>query len=176
MSNEIVYFVHGTTSDNAELKCSGWKQAQLNELGRKQAKELGKKTKYKFDILFTSDLDRAVQSANLAWPEFDIIKDERLRECNYGEYDGKDKKLVIYEEHIYNPFPKGESLKDVENRMTNFLKEIKEKYNGKKIGIVSHRAPQLALEVVTKKISWEQAIEQDWRKTKNWKPGWIYKI
>ena len=25
-------------------------------------------------------------------------------------------------------------------------------------------------------ITWEQAIERDWRKTKKWQPGWIYEI
>ena len=31
---KIIYYVHGTTTDNASKKCSGWKQAQLNDLGR----------------------------------------------------------------------------------------------------------------------------------------------
>ena len=171
-----MYFVHGTTFDNAEAKCSGWKQVELNELGKKQAANLGKNTNYDFDIIFTSDLVRAIDSSNLAWPEVDKIVDNRLRECNYGEYDGQDKKLVVYEEHIENPFPNGESLKDVERRMYSFINYLKENFYDKKIGIVAHRAPQLALEVLTKKISWEEAIENDWRKTKEWQPGWKYII
>ena len=35
----------------------------------------------------------------------------------YGDLDGQDKSLVIYEEHIEKPFPNGESLKDVERRI-----------------------------------------------------------
>lgn len=173
---EIIYFVHGTTFDNAESKCSGWKQVELNELGKEQAIELGKNTEYEFDVIFTSDLVKAIDSSNLAWPEIDKIKDTRLRECNYGEYDGQDKKLVVYEEHIEKPFPNGESLKDVERRMYSFINYLKENFYDKKIGIVAHRAPQLALEVLTKKISWEEAIENDWRKTKSWQPGWKYII
>ena len=124
---EIMYFVHGTTFDNAESKCSGWKQVELNELGKEQAIKLGKNTEYKFDIIFTSDLVRAIDSANLAWPEINSIQDKRLRECNYGDYNGEDKKLVVYEAHIYNSFPNGESLKDVEKRMDEFIKFLKEK-------------------------------------------------
>ena len=176
MAIEVIYFVHGTTFDNAESKCSGWKQVELNELGIEQAINLGRSTNYKFDIVFTSDLVRAVDSANLAGPESKKIKDERLRECNYVEYDGKDKKLVVYEDHIINPFPEGESLKDVEKRMRSFINYLKENFSDKKIGIVAHRAPQLALEVITKKIPWEEAIEKDWRKSKNWQPGWKYVI
>ena len=176
MSLEIMYFVHGTTFDNAESKCSGWKQVELNELGKEQAVNLGKNTNYIFDIIFTSDLIRAIDSANLAWPEVNRLTDERIRECNYGDYDGEDKRLVVYEEHIDTPFPNGESLIDVEKRTRDFLKFLKENYKGKKIGIVAHRAPQLALEVITKGISWKEAIEKDWRKTKAWQPGWKYII
>ena len=176
MSVEIIYFVHGTTTDNAQSKCSGWKQAELNELGIQQSIELGKNYSFKFDALFTSDLIRAIDSANLSWPDLDKIQDKRLRECNYGKYDGEDKKLVVYEEHIEEPFPDGESLKDVEKRIRSFVDFLKENYDGKTVGIVAHRSPQLALEVITKGIAWEEAIEKDWRKQKAWQPGWKYII
>lgn len=173
---QIIYFVHGTTYDNTAEKCSGWKQVELNELGEQQAIDLGKNTNYKFDVLYTSDLIRAIRSAKLAWPEIDSIQDERLRECNYGEYDGKDKEFVVYEEHIDKSFPKGESLKDVEKRMREFIVFLEKEYKDKTVGIVAHRATQLALEVIVKNISWEQAIEDDWRKQKAWQPGWKYII
>ncbi len=173
---EIMYFVHGTTFDNASSKCSGWKQVELNELGKEQAVNLGKNIKEEFDVIFTSDLIRAIDSSNLIWPEKEKIQDERLRECNYGDYDGGDKSLVIYEDHIDKPFPNGESLKDVEKRIRSFIDDLKEKYDGKKVAIVAHRAPQLALEVITKNISWEEANEQDWRKRKAWQPGWKYVV
>ena len=176
MSVKIIYFVHGTTFDNASGKCSGWKQVELNDLGKEQALDLGKTTNYKLDIIFTSDLIRAIDSADIAFPEYDKKIDKRLRECNYGDYDGEDKKLVVYEEHINNKFPNGESLKDVEKRISEFTQYLKENYDGKTVGIMAHRAPQLALEVITKNISWEEAIEKDWRKTKSWQPGWEYII
>ena len=31
MENKIIYFVHGTTTDNAEKLCSGWKEAIAND-------------------------------------------------------------------------------------------------------------------------------------------------
>ena len=39
---KIIYFVHGTTTDNASKLCSGWKEAMLNDLGKEQALNLGK--------------------------------------------------------------------------------------------------------------------------------------
>ena len=176
---KIIYFVHGTTTDNAAKLCSGWKEAMLNDLGREQAQNLGnviKEKEIKFDVLFSSDLKRAIESSNIAFPEYEKIRDNRLRECNYGDLDGESKKLVIYDEHINEPFPNGESLIDVENRIKDFINELKEKYDGKTIGIVAHRAPQLALEVITKNITWEEAIKNDWRNTGDWQPGWEYII
>lgn len=179
METKIMYFVHGTTADNAAKLCSGWKETMLNDLGREQAENLGnvsRKRGDKFDVIFTSDLKRAVESSNIAFPEVEKITDKRLRECNYGSLDGKHKSLVIYEEHVSSPFPNGESLEDVENRMREFIDYLKINYKGKTIGIVAHRAPQLALDVIIKDMSWEEANANDWRKTGSWQPGWEYII
>ena len=177
MSIQIIYFVHGTTYDNAMGKCSGWKQVELTDIGKERAIKLGEIRKdTNFDIIFTSDLVRSIDTANLAFPNVKKIQDKRLRECNYGNLDSRDKSLVVYEEHIEKPFPNGESLRDVEKRMKDFISFLKENYEGKTIGIVAHRAPQLALEVLTRGISWEEANKNDWRKTNSWQPGWEYTI
>lgn len=179
MATKIIYFVHGTTTDNASKLCSGWKEAMLNDLGREQAKNLGTISRErgdKFDMIFTSDLKRAIESSDIAFPEIEKISDRRLRECNYGDLDGEHKSLVKYEEHIKTPFPNGESLEDVEERMREFVSYLKSNYPGKTIGIVAHRTPQLALEVIVKGITWEEANANDWRKTGDWQPGWEYII
>lgn len=177
MSIKITYFVHGTTYDNELGKCSGWKQVQLTDLGRKRAIKLGEIRKNThFDVIFTSDLVRAIESADLAFPNIKKIQDKRLRECNYGDLDGMDKSLIIYEEHIERAFPNGESLINVENRIESFIEFLKENYDGKSIGIVAHRAPQLAFEVLTSNKTWEEANKNDWRKKNSWQPGWEYII
>ena len=179
MAIKIIYFVHGTTTDNASKLCSGWSDAKLNDLGIEQAKNLGRvsrERKDNFDIIFTSDLTRTIDSSNIAFSNYEKVRDKRLRECNYGDLDGKHKSLVIYEEHINIPFPNGESLLDVENRIREFINYLKDNYDGKTVGIVAHRAPQLALDVILKGMTWEEAIECDWRKNGDWQPGWEYNI
>lgn len=106
----------------------------------------------------------AVESTDIAFPNVKKIQDKRLRECNYGDLDGESKNLIIYDEHIDKPFPNGESLRDVEKRMRSFIDDVLSEYKGKTIGIVAHRAPQLALDVILKNISFEDAIKNDWRK------------
>ena len=66
MSIQIIYFVHGTTYDNEMGKCSGWKQAELTDIGKERAIKLGeiRKDTY-FDIIFTSPLKRARETAEI---------------------------------------------------------------------------------------------------------------
>ena len=174
---KITYFVHGTTIDNEKNLCTGWAGGELSTLGIEQAKELGKIVKQKFNTLFSSDLKRAVDSANLSFAnQYEIIQDQRLRECNYGDFNQADEKNVNYKEHITLPFPNGESLKDVEKRIKEFLNFLKKNYNNKHIAIIAHKAPQLALEVLLNNKTWEEAIDEDWRQTKSWQPGWEYII
>lgn len=176
----ITYFVHGTTSDNEQHIATGWSPGELSELGKKQSIELRELINDKrFDIVFCSDLKRAVDSAKLTFEDrVPIIQDKKLRECNYGDLTGTDSKKMeaLTLAHVDKPFPNGESYKDVEKRIRSFLKDLLEKYNGKHVAIVAHRAPQLALDVILKGKTWEQAINDDWRlkEPKEWKPGWDY--
>ena len=180
MAVKITYFVHGTTTDNKRDLATGWSPGELSELGIKQAKELGKLVSDKhFDVVFCSDLKRAVDSAELVFSDkYQIIKDERLREVNYGDLTRKPASEFKYRmvDYIDNPFPNGERYKDVERRIVDFLKFLKKNYDGKHIAIVAHQVPQLALDVLIKGKTWEQAIDEDWRKKKAWQPGWEYII
>ena len=174
----ITYFVHGTTTDNEDNVSSGWFDVSLSDKGIKQSIELKEQTKSKkFDAVFCSDLKRAVSSAELTWKGiFPVIQDKRLRECNYGDFNAKSSDIVepMQEESINKRFPNGESYEDVKKRIEDFLKFLKNNYDGKSVAIVAHKAPQLVLDVLIKKKTWEKAFHDDWRKTKSWKPGWEY--
>ena len=180
MSVKITYFVHGTTTDNEDSVSSGWSDVELSDLGVQQSKDLAGLTKDKhFDVVFCSDLIRAVDSAHLAWGDkYEIIQDGRLRECNYGDYNGKSSNVVepMQEKSISTSMPNGESYEMVKNRISDFLSDISRDYDGKHIAIVAHKAPQLALDVLLKGLTWEEAFATDWRKTKSWQPGWEYVV
>lgn len=181
MAIKITYFVHGTTTDNEQNISSGWKDVELSEIGRKQSIALKDQTKdIKFDVVFCSDLKRAQDSAKLAWEGvYEIIPDARLRECNYGDLNGASSDIIEpmqEDETITNPFPNGESYEDVKMRIANFLGFLKQNYNGKHVAIMAHKAPQLSLDVLLKNKTWKQALAEDWRKTKAWRPGFEYEI
>jgi broad specificity phosphatase PhoE len=178
MSVSITYFPHGTTVDNEQRISSGWNDAELSDVGVKQSialrDQLGSR---KFDVVFCSDLKRAQESAKLTFEGIaPIISDARLRECNYGDYNAKPSSIVepMQEKMITDRFPNGESYEDVKARVADFLRFLKQNYDDKSVAIVAHKAPQLSLEVLLNKKTWQQAFAEDWRNTKSLQPGWEY--
>lgn len=178
MAISLVYFVHGTTLDNEKEISSGWSDVELSDKGVAQSLKLRQQTAGRyFDVIFSSDLKRAVHSAELTWQGvYPLKQDVRLRECNYGDLNGAPSEIVepMQEKCIHECFPNGESYEDVKARVADFLKFLKADYDGKSVAIVAHKAPQLALEVLLKGRSWEQAFAEDWRKRKAWQAGWAY--
>ncbi len=176
---KITYFAHGTTFDNEKKIFTGQSQGQLSELGKKQSIELKDKINIKdFDVVFTSDLKRAIDTANLTFKDskIKVIQDKRLRECDCGDLNEAKEEEVIFLDHISEKFPNGESLNDVEKRIANFLNYLLDNYKGKRIAIISHKAPQLAFDVLINKKTWKEAINEDWRIKKAWQPGWYYEL
>ncbi len=67
----LVLVRHGQSQWNLENKFTGWVDVPLSELGEKEARQAGEKLKgYKFDVAFTSDLQRAQRTLALImqWP------------------------------------------------------------------------------------------------------------
>jgi fused signal recognition particle receptor len=177
---KITYFVHGTTLDNEKGVSSGWSDVELSEKGVQQSLDLTKQIKDKhFDVVFCSDLKRAVHSAELTFKgKVKIVQDKRLRECNYGKYNAHPSEVVepLQEKSVHKKFPQGESYEDVRIRITEFLNFLYTHYCGKHVAIVAHKAPQLVLDVLLSGKSWKQAFAEDWRIKKQWQPGWDYFI
>ncbi len=177
---DITYFVHGTCVENERGIAIGWNPGHLSELGLKQSRELGELVRgRRFGAVYSSDLKRAADTARIAFSDRPVTLDRRLRELNYGDLNGTEKDRVDPHllEHIEEPFPNGESYTDVRNRIQSLLDDLLATYAGKHVAFMSHWAPQLALEVITNKKTWAQALEEDWRanEPKAWQAGWKYR-
>lgn len=180
MAISVTYFVHGTTTDNEEDISSGNSDVELSDMGIQQSIALRDQIDIQsFDVVFCSDLTRAVNSAKLTFEDkVPIVVDDRLRECNYGDYNAQPSSIVepMQEKCITERFPNGESYEDVKARVSAFLSDLKRNYDGKNVAIVAHKAPQLALDVILRGKSWNEAFADDWRNTNKWCPGWAYNI
>ena len=171
------YFIlrHGEAISNKKEVISCWPEKFHNPLtlkGRRQVKDgikklislLGDK---KIDFIFSSDILRAKQSAEIAGKmlKVNLKYDKRLREYNVGVFNGKSIKYFrdffpVGEKRIKNKPTKGETYIDIEKRVSNFLEEIEQKYSNKNILIVSHQVPLVFLEGKIKKISIQEILEK----------------
>ena len=149
---EIILVRHGETDWNKNKRCQGISDIDLNETGLKQAEQL-KNYFYskKIDAMFTSNLKRAKQTANIINfdDRFTLYYSEELREMNQGDFEGvhfdvlNEKYLPELTQWRNNPdtfrIPNGETLGEVQDRIVIFMNNIVKKYsNLSRILIVSH--------------------------------------
>jgi broad specificity phosphatase PhoE len=172
----IIFESHSTTTDNEAKLAAGWNDVPLSELGVQQAKQLGERyAGERFDAILCSDLQRSYKTAELAFGDnYPIIKDRRLRECNYGDLNGAQKSEIEAQRasRISTPFPNGESYQDTAKRMKSFLDDLDKDYTGKKVIIIGHRATQYGLEHWIKSVPLLEAVTAPWQ----WQPGWKYEL
>ena len=171
----IIFEAHGTTLDNEAHLASGHNDVELSELGIEQAKQLGERYKDKpLNAVFCSDLQRAYETAEIAFRgrAVAIVRDARLRECDYGDWTKKPSGEVEAERknRITVPFPNGESYEDTNARMKDFLDELKQNYDGKTVMIIGHRATQYGLECWINGVPILTAVTAPWK----WQAGWRY--
>ena len=143
---------HGQTEWNVMKKMQGSADIELNEKGLSQASDTADMLKdLVFDIIFCSPLKRAKQTAEIINDDrgLHIIFDERLRERNYGEFEGTSKSSFDYNEFCsYQKnmkYEKAENVQDFFKRIYDFLDDITSKeYNN--ILIVCHAGVEKAIE------------------------------
>ncbi len=173
---KIYFAAHSTTKDNEAEISSGWKNIELSELGIRQSKELGGRFKdIKIDLICCSDLKRAVDTVKIAFGDrYPVIVDKRLRELNFGDFNGKPSKVVetMKKEHIKEPFPNGESYEQATIRTHEFYKELKEKHSDKTILVVGHRATQYGLDTLVGGKTIEECLSVPFK----WQPYWEYNL
>lgn len=162
---ELYIVRHSETVWNKERRLQGRSDIELTEYGRELARITGEALKnIDFEAIYSSPLERAYETANLIKGDKDIpiIKENRIIEISFGEYEGHvDKELVEagtsfvdFFDHPekYIPGKNGESLQELRKRAEDFICSLKDMYGetDKKIMIVGHGAMNKALMMVVK--------------------------
>lgn len=135
---------HGETDWNREYRIQGHTDIPLNEKGRAEARRVKEELEgTKIDFCFSSPLKRTMETAEIILEGRDvpIHKDERIIEMCYGEVEGRSRHDELYlsrRSQFALGYPGGESYLHVAARVYPFLEEMKEKYEGKTILVVSH--------------------------------------
>lgn len=146
-----IYLIrHGETESNRQGIFRGRLDIPLSEKGRSQARELQAYfEKITVDEVYTSPLQRAVETAQTAFPEHTPIPDACLDNLDLGQWSGKSKASIKehfpgkWEAWTTRPesirFPGGEELADVYRRAEVFWDKAIAS-DARSIVAVSHRS------------------------------------
>ena len=143
---------HGQTEWNVLKKMQGSADIELNEKGLTQANTTADMLKgLTFDIIFCSPLKRAKKTAEIINSKrgLNVVFDDRLKERNYGEFEGTSKSSFDYNgfwayEKNMN-YEKAENVQHFFKRIYDFLDEITSK-DYLNVLIVCHAGVEKAIE------------------------------
>ena len=137
-NGKLVLVRHGLSVYNDQNRFTGWKDVDLNQQGRDEAKQAVELLKsYEFDMAFTSNLIRAQETLDIILKginqsDISITKNLALNERDYGDLIGQNKteaaekfgeeQVHIWRRSFDTPPPGGESLKDTADRVIPYLK------------------------------------------------------
>lgn len=179
MPNTLVLVRHGQSEWNARNLFTGWRDVELTEQGRKEAREAGeilKKAGHRFDLAFTSALKRAQETNELVLSELEqsdipVVEDQALNERDYGDLAGLNKddaraKWGEEQVHIWRrsfdvPPPGGESLKMTAERVLPYFEaEILPKVlGGAKVLVTAHGNSLRALVMELDKLTPKEIVK-----------------
>jgi broad specificity phosphatase PhoE len=134
----VILARHGETNDNRPpIRCQGFTDTPLNEVGREQARELAERVAGDgFKSLWSSDLARARETATIVGAKVGLEPrlDPRLREANRGRWEGhlfidieRDEPELYAAWRRAGPdfrFPEGESLAEQQQRVLATLDDV----------------------------------------------------
>ena len=161
----LILIRHGEDEIN---KIGGWSDNKLTSKGIEQVKELRRNLgeilpKDENFIIISSDLTRAKESAMILFGEsYNIIYDERLRECNNGdlanltkdEFNVKYPGLYFASLDLYEHYPNGESPQDFYNRVSNHFIELNNKYMNQNLIVTAHGGVYGVLKSMINGVIW----------------------
>ncbi len=156
----LLFVRHGESEANLKDLFAGHFDAVLTARGREQAVRTAAflKEKYAVDVIYSSDLQRTIQTAQPIADIFQlpIIPDESLREISAGEWEGvhfysiKDthaQAFHVFMNDLGNAVcPGGESVAEMDARVFGTVCRIAKENDGKTVVIVTHATPTRALQ------------------------------
>jgi broad specificity phosphatase PhoE len=176
MPVELVYETHSISVDNERGIGTGWLPGELSAEGRRLARALGERRRDDgIACVFTSDLRRAVETAEIAFEgtAIEIRQDPRLRECNYGELNGAPvDRLEPRRRFVDEPYPGGESYRHCVETMRDFLEDVALEFHGRRVLVIAHSAQRWALRHLLDGIPLEELVDAPFQ----WQEGWEYVV
>lgn len=151
---KIIFVRHGQTVFNKESRYQGHTDAELSELGRRQAERVADRLSgEKIDAVYSSDLSRAADTAErIAQPHnLEVKTDPELRECAFGDWEGltvseiretyPDLYMNYRKDSVTFRAPGGERLEELRERTVRAIDRIAAGHPNDTVAIVTHGGP-----------------------------------
>lgn len=178
---EIYIIRHGETYWNEKGLFQGSTDIELNENGRELAGITGRQLEHThFDMIYSSPLIRAYETACLVrgHRNIPIIRDERLKELNFGINEGKRAEDLFADQshpfhylfqhpELYQPVEGGETLEHICQRTREFMQQVVEpkETEWERILIAGHGAMNKAIMCYVKQHDlsqyWSGGLQQN---------------
>jgi len=173
MAITIVFETHAWSEDNDRGIATGWLPGRLSARGRALAAELGtRRADDGIDDVFCSDLRRAAETAEVAFPDRVPLLDWRLRECDYGTMNGKPAQEVHRSVRgVDERFPGGESWREAMVRVERFLDDLALRWDGARVLVIGHMSVYWAL-----RHRCEGMPLHDLGRDFTWQEGWEFRL
>ncbi len=137
---------HGATEWSVSGQHTGRTDLALNDLGVEQACEASRVIHHYLDgadpVVYTSPLQRAARTAELAMPDHPAEEVEALMEVDYGAYEGLTTSQILERDPDWNLFttgcPGGESMQQVSARCDAFVAKLERTAAGRCVVAFTH--------------------------------------
>jgi 2,3-bisphosphoglycerate-dependent phosphoglycerate mutase len=124
--------------------------------------------------VFSSDLARAAETASIAFAgsSIPVLLDWRLRECDYGIFNGTHAAELLAKrgDHLDDPYPGGESWRQAAARVGGFLSDLPLRWSGRRVLVIGHVATRCGLDHLIGGVRMENLVAADFA----CQPGWEY--
>jgi broad specificity phosphatase PhoE len=140
---------HGETDWNREGRWQGGSNTSLNDLGREQARKLAAELDGDIDVIYSSDLARARETAEIVAAKLglEVRVDPRLRERSFGSWEGLT--MPEIEERFADSHRRwregegpgaddAEKFEDFSARVNDFLADVLRLHTGEQVLVISH--------------------------------------
>jgi len=148
---DVYLLRHGQTSWNADgNRYCGRTDVALTDVGISQAQQVRQQLRnVNLDAVYSSPLVRAWHTARIAGGDQEVVKDDRLIEADFGQWEGLTREEFIARDptswlawaenpEVARAGTTGETGREIVNRVNDFFEEMRSRHAGGTILVVGH--------------------------------------
>lgn len=168
-SARLILIRHGESLLGRARRYAGHRDTPLSPEGKRQIQKLRARfRRLKPQVVVSSDLKRCRQTATLLAPGTPVVASARLRELDFGDWDGltsttcRRRNPERFDRWMRDPWsvppPGGERLNQLWARVRSYVTDLARRHAGGTVAIVTHAGPIRALLASEPSAFWDARV------------------